>query len=127
VLLDLTTGQPRIRFTQHTNTIFDGAFSLTAIWWPLSVENAYETYIWRLVDGSVIRRLWAKAAPPLELLVGTPMADDCWGKQRAITPPTTTEGHWNMRFGYETSNLPNAGRVLPPRHSRAGFADAAKG
>ncbi|HKM55678.1 MAG TPA: caspase family protein, partial [Isosphaeraceae bacterium] len=70
-LLDLATGEERVRFGLHSNTVQDGALSPDGTLAATTGGNDNETFIWRLTDAAVVHRIashgrlvWAVAWDP---------------------------------------------------------------
>jgi WD40 repeat protein len=59
-LLDLATGRPRIQFTQHNNTIFDGVFSPDGTLVATAGGDDQEVYLWRTADATTVHHLVGK-------------------------------------------------------------------
>jgi len=65
-LLDLTTGEQRVRFGLHTNSVQDGALSPDGTLAATTGGDDHDTFIWRLTDAASVhclaghgRRVWA--------------------------------------------------------------------
>jgi len=56
-ILDLATGKSRARFTQHDNSVAQGAFAPGDGLVATSGGNANEICLWKAADGSIVRRL----------------------------------------------------------------------
>jgi WD40 repeat protein len=59
-MLDLKTGERRVQFPRHTNTVMHGSLSPDGKLAATTGGNDHETYLWRTDDGSVVQRLAGK-------------------------------------------------------------------
>lgn len=59
-LLDVASGQRRVEFKEHTNTVMHGQLSRDGELAVTTGGNNHETFIWKTRDGSVVQRLVGK-------------------------------------------------------------------
>jgi WD40 repeat protein len=60
-IVDLAAGKERLRVPLHSNTVRQGAISADGKLAVSSGGNAYETFVWRVADGSVVNQFVGKA------------------------------------------------------------------
>jgi WD40 repeat protein len=68
-VLRVSSGQERVRFTKHDNTVFSGAISPDGKIAATAGGNSQEIYLWRLTDAAPLHRLAGK---------GKPIWSACW-------------------------------------------------
>jgi WD40 repeat protein len=59
-LLDVATGNERVRFAEHTDSVFSGALSPDGSLAATTGGDDNETYIWKTADASLMQRLTSK-------------------------------------------------------------------
>ncbi len=64
-VLQVSSGQERVRFTKHDNTVYSGAISPDGTMAATAGGNSHEIYLWRLADASPLHRLAGKGQPSL--------------------------------------------------------------
>ena len=62
-VLQVSSGQERLRFTKHDNTVFSGAISPDGTVAATAGGNSHEIYLWKLTDASPLHRLAGKGKP----------------------------------------------------------------
>lgn len=60
-VIDVRAGTQKVKFTGHSNTLFDAILSPDQALAASTGGNDSETYIWRLADGSQVHRLAARS------------------------------------------------------------------
>jgi WD40 repeat protein len=60
-LIDLATGQERVRFKRHTNVVIHGNISADGKLAVSAGGNNHEAFVWRTSDGSLVQVLTSKA------------------------------------------------------------------
>jgi WD40 repeat protein len=82
-LLNAATGEELVRFDRHTNSVLDGTLSPDGTLAATTGFDAQETFIWRLADATVVRRLAGRG----KLIHSVAWGDDgdslAWGNTRA--------------------------------------------
>ena len=62
-VLQVSSGQERLRFTKHDNTVISGAISPDGTMAATAGGNSNEIYLWRLTDAAPLHRLAGKGKP----------------------------------------------------------------
>jgi len=62
-VLQVSSGQERLRFTKHDNTVLSGAISPDGTMAATAGGSSNEIYLWRLADASPLHRLAGKGHP----------------------------------------------------------------
>jgi len=62
-VLQVSSGQERLRFTKHDNSVLSGAISPNGTMAATAGGNSNEIYLWKLTDASPLHRLAGKGKP----------------------------------------------------------------
>jgi WD40 repeat protein len=83
-LLNLTTGTEQVRFGLHTNSILDCALSPDGALAATTGGDANETFLWRLPDASVVRRLAGRGRKVFAVASGHDSEFLVWGNTSKV-------------------------------------------
>ncbi|MGO8899143.1 MAG: caspase family protein [Isosphaeraceae bacterium] len=81
-LLDAATGEERVRFGLHTNSVLDGTLSPDGTLAATTGFDDQETFIWRLTDAAVVHRLTGHGRGVWAVAWGPDGESIAWGNTR---------------------------------------------
>ncbi len=118
-LLDLGSGEETVRFTQHTNTVYDGTLSPDGTLAATTGGNGYEIYLWDTRGATVALRLASKGRAAFSSAWGLDGQTIAWGnnnKGSALKLNIPLERSFQLR-GLEAATVPdeNFRRAQPTR------------
>src|SRR5262249_11233593 len=87
-LLDLASGEERVRFPAHNNSVQDGALSASGKLAATTGGDDNESYVWKTADAAHVCRLAGPGRPPRAAAWGKDGNPIAWGNTR--TAPAST-------------------------------------
>jgi len=85
-LLTVETGEERIRFTRHDNSVFAGTISPDATLAATAGGDSHEIYLWSIPGGEMVARLSGPARSLYSAAWGSDGSSVAWGPSRAGNP-----------------------------------------
>jgi WD40 repeat protein len=86
-ILQVSSGQERVRFAKHDNTVFSGAISPDGTVAATAGGNSNEIHLWRLADASPLHRLAGKGHPAWSAGWSPDGKSIAWGNTFKYTSP----------------------------------------